>query len=276
MKFRNCLLASDVDGTLMEQGRISPRNFDAINKFVSEGGTFCIATGRCPAAMKHIVSQFKSLHNIIYYNGGMIYDCTNQKVLINKILDDSDKFFLKNVTDKFPELGLEVYSGDQVFMVRYSDSCRVHFEYEYIDIVPADIEEIKNLKWNKAMTFYPTEYDDSCIEKEIEKTVFKKCEFAKAAGYIDGKNYRGYEQLPLGANKGSALIELADLLNIPRNRTFAIGDYYNDLEMLKEAGISACPKESPNDIKHIVDFVAGACSDGAVADFIEYLTTVDL
>ena len=33
MNLKKCLLASDVDGTLMEQGYISPRNFEKINEF---------------------------------------------------------------------------------------------------------------------------------------------------------------------------------------------------------------------------------------------------
>ena len=46
--------------------------------------------------------------------------------------------------------------------------------------------------------------------------------------------------------------------------------------MLREADVSACTIDSPEDIKKSVDFVAGPCLDGAVADFIEYLMTVDL
>lgn len=276
MIFKDCLLVSDVDGTLMEQGIINPRNFGAIEYFVSEGGRFCISTGRCPAAMKHIESQFAFLHNVIYYNGGMIYDFIKRKTLVNKILKDSDKIFFKVLTKKIPELGMEVYSGDDVFMVRESDACRVHFEYEYIDIVPADYDDVKGMPWNKAMTFYLENYDADAITKAIADFNSKDCEFTKAAGFIDGKQYRGYEQLPLGANKGNALIELADILGIEKSRTFAIGDFYNDFEMLKSAGISACPKESPEDIKQFVDFVGCACRDGAVADFIEYLKTVNL
>ena len=42
--------------------------------------------------------------------------------------------------------------------------------------------------------------------------------------------------------------------------------------MIKKADISAVPSESPDDIKAYADFIAGTCKDGAVADFIDYLT----
>ena len=51
----------------------------------------------------------------------------------------------------------------------------------------------------------------------------------------------------------------------------AIGDFYNDVPMLRAAGISATVGDANDDIKELVDFVGGRCLDGAVADFIEYI-----
>ncbi len=271
MKFKNCILASDVDGTLMEQGYINPRNFEKIDEFVSQGGTFCISTGRCPAAMKHIVSQFKTLHNVIFYNGGMVYDYANKEILINKVLNDEDKNFFIGVSNKITDIGIEVYSGDDVYIVRKSDGCIVHFEYERVDVKYATFDDVIKLPWNKVMTFYEATYDESALENEINSCCLKTSEFTTANALIDGVKYRGYEQLPKGANKGQGLLELAELIGVSKENIFAIGDYYNDFEMLKVAGISACPAESPDDIKSTVDFVAGGCRQGAVADFIEFL-----
>lgn len=271
MNLKKCLLASDVDGTLMEQGYISPRNFEKINEFIEQGGTFCISTGRCPAAMQHIMAQFDTLHNVIFYNGGMIYDCVNNKTLVNKTINEADKKFFINLSVKFPEIGIEVYSGDEVFMVRESKACRVHFEYEHVPIKYASFDDVINMPWNKIMTFYEINYDESALLKETENHKSDTCGFAKAAAFIDGVYYRGIELLPKGTDKGQGLLDLARIIGVANENTFAIGDYYNDYEMLNVAGISSCPKESPDDIKDSVDFVAGACRDGAVADFIEYL-----
>ena len=271
MKFKNCLLASDVDGTIMDQGYINPRNFEKIDEFVSDGGTFCISTGRCPAAMRHIVSQFENLQNVIFYNGGMIYDYVNKKTLVNKIINDCDKSFFMELATKFPEIGIEVYSGDEVYMIRESDACRVHFEYERVPFKYATFDEVIDMPWNKIMTFYEGEYDETALLKDIDNCKSETCCFAKAGAFIDGVYYRGVELLPKGTDKGQGLLELARILGFTKENTFAIGDYYNDFEMLSVAGISSCPDESPSDIKDIVDFVAGACRDGAVADFIEYL-----
>jgi hydroxymethylpyrimidine pyrophosphatase-like HAD family hydrolase len=190
---------------------------------------------------------------------------------VNKIVNEEDKEFFINLSVKFPEIGIEVYSGDEVYMIRESKACRVHFEYEHVPIVYATFDEVINKPWNKIMTFYEADYDETALLNEIDNYKSDTCGFAKAGAIIDGIYYRGVELLPKGANKGQGLLELADILGIPKENTFAIGDYYNDFEMLSVAGISSCPVESPDDIKETVDFVAGKCREGAVADFIEYL-----
>ena len=65
---------------------------------------------------------------------------------------------------------------------------------------------------------------------------------------------------------------LADLLGISYDRIMGIGDYYNDLELIKTAAVGAATDGAPNDVKSAADVVVvGRSGDGAVADFIEYL-----
>jgi hydroxymethylpyrimidine pyrophosphatase-like HAD family hydrolase len=78
--------------------------------------------------------------------------------------------------------------------------------------------------------------------------------------------------MPKGTNKGTGLQKLCEILNIKKGGCFAIGDYYNDLEMLKSADVSATMANAPDDLKSIVNFVGGTCLEGGVADFIEYLS----
>lgn len=275
MKFKDCLLVSDIDGTLMEMGYINPKNIAAIEEFISLGGTFCIATGRCGPAIEHIVCNFKSLTHAIVYNGGMIYDYVKNAPIMEKCLEDEDKDFFRILLERMPNLGVEVYCGKDLYMLNWSKPCQVHFDYERLKYKIATFDEIKDLKWNKAMCYYYADEPEEEIEKLIKEFKSVNCEYTKATFSIDGVAYKGYEQLPGGAHKGFALGELSKMLNIPKGKTFAIGDYYNDSKMLETADISACPKESPEDIKEIVDFVGCACRDGAVADFIEYLKTAD-
>ncbi len=44
-----------------------------------------------------------------------------------------------------------------------------------------------------------------------------------------------FDVMPRGVSKGNALLKLADYLNIPSDRTFAIGDNENDVPMIEAA-----------------------------------------
>ena len=79
--FDNCVLASDIDGTLVDSGFISPRNLEAINFFCKNGGTFIISTGRSATALGQVFRLMdKSVVGpSVVLNGGMIYDFKKNK-----------------------------------------------------------------------------------------------------------------------------------------------------------------------------------------------------
>ncbi|MDR3645533.1 MAG: HAD hydrolase family protein, partial [Clostridia bacterium] len=80
-----------------------------------------------------------------------------------------------------------------------------------------------------------------------------------------------FEMLPEGASKGETLLRLAQMLGIKKENTAAVGDYYNDIELVSSAGTGFAPAGAPQEVKAAAGHVVGSCEDGAVADVIEYL-----
>ena len=70
--FDGCLLACDIDGTLMINGYINPKNVEKIEYFMSEGGKFSISTGRSVCAIGDVLRQVKRISPSIVANGCMI------------------------------------------------------------------------------------------------------------------------------------------------------------------------------------------------------------
>lgn len=104
-------------------------------------------------------------------------------------------------------------------------------------------------------------------------------------GGANEKVYRGdhQEQIPpAGEEEGKVfpgeevqiIAQVSDAHSDDAEAEEEIGDFYNDIEMLKNADICAVPQGSPEEIKALADFVAVSCKDGAVADFIDYLTKI--
>ena len=83
--------------------------------------------------------------------------------------------------------------------------------------------------------------------------------------------YDGKEDFSLWQSRARA--KLAELLGVEKEKTAAIGDYYNDWEMLKAVGFPACCGQAPDDMKAMSKLVTCHCNYGAVADLIEHIIT---
>ena len=64
-----------------------------------------------------------------------------------------------------------------------------------------------------------------------------------------------YEALPLNTSKGFALKKLKELLSLEDYTVIAVGDYHNDIEMLKLADVAFAPANAVEDVKEIADVV---------------------
>jgi HAD superfamily hydrolase (TIGR01484 family) len=138
----------------------------------------------------------------------------------------------------------------------------LHYSEEKVEFKPSTLETAPQ-PWMKALF--------TCNHPRLREVE----QFVKSLSYegfyfvFSGERY--FEILPTNVTKGTSLKRLADFLKIKHNNTVAIGDFYNDLNLIQLAGIGAAVKEAPDDVKAVADIVVGSCEGGAVADLIEYL-----
>lgn len=268
--FKGCLFACDIDGTLMANGYINPRNVEKIEYFMSEGGCFSLSTGRTVGAVGPVLRQIRRVSPSIVSNGSMIYDYENKKVLDELFVDKSDYYIVKKVMDMGLNVGIEVHSGDRVLTLCRTEETDIHQKYEWLESTDIGYGEAVKYRWNKAVMLFSCEADREAAKEMIAKQNVNS-DFVYTSAVIADKVRYYYEQFPKGVSKASALKKLCKILNIQKGNVFAMGDYYNDLEMIKTADIGAVPSGAPYDVRQYADYTAVSCGDGAVADFIDYL-----
>lgn len=263
--FDGCLLLSDIDGTLVSKGEIPERNIKAVKYFMDHGGLFSIATGRSIEATRQYAEKSHANAGIVTFNGAVIYDFAYEKTIVSNFLPESAKELLMPLVEKFPLVGAEVHSVRELYVVNKTTATDEHIEYEKIFPLELTVEEIFAKPWTKVLF--------GCLEPDEMNRFHAYCEKLELSGCYFLKTADVYYELTCGGvNKGTALRALAEHYGIAQENVFAIGDYYNDTEMLSEAGLSAVAAGAPDDLKRSVDFVAGSCEGGCVADFIDYLT----
>lgn len=258
--FSDCLMLSDIDGTLLCNGKIPARNLEWIEHFKSEGGIFTVATGRAALAAEYSYRLAHANAPVVCCNGSMIYDFETSKILYAANLPEECKIVLPQIMQAFPNIGVEVHSGTKIYALRTTKRVLEHQRYENLifEEPPFNTDEIT---WNKLLMTV----DNTQELKELE--VF--CQQFQCSRFLTtGCSSKAifFEVLPHGIDKGSALNQLKKLTNA--KYTLAIGDFYNDFQMITAANFGATTAAAPDDIKSVAKFVTGPCENGAVADFI--------
>lgn len=261
------LLASDIDGTLNNKARnLVVRNYDMIQRFINDhGGNFTLASGRSPESMR---KHFKRLDiadgKAIVLNGAGIYDFAEEKMIWHSPMNEHCIDMVRQSVKIFPTLAFQVITDKYVYLFRPTVSARIlavnaklPIKYFY------NFESIPKDNWYKVIyTAIPPAIQ--AVKKYIEKHSNTKENLMLSSPW-------SYEIVNEDTNKGVAVLKLADILGVDHSKTAAIGDYFNDYEMLKKVALPACCGQAPKGMKEIAKFVAGHCNQGAVADLIEYI-----
>ena len=271
--FDGCLLACDIDGTLLLNDYMPAINIEKIKYFVSEGGTFALATGRTAGAVSTVTDRIDCIGPSIVANGSMIYDFKADKVLYELFVPKSDRHIVKAVIDSCKTVGIEAHCGKKVIVLNQNQESIDHAIYENLDTFLLDYETALQYNWNKVI-YLSANDSELQTTKQIISSFEHSSQFVDTSAVIDGRRRYYYEHVPKGVSKATTLKLLCEMLNINKGCCYAIGDYYNDLEMIKTADIGAALTDSPDEVKAVADTIVGLAQSGAVADFIDYLTEI--
>ncbi len=263
-KFDGYLLCSDIDGTLITSDhRVSKENLIAIDYFKKEGGIFALATGRAPQSVNMFVNEIRSNAPMIVQNGAGIYDHSTQKYLWTDMLDTGVYDAVKYLYDNFPDAGIEINTINEIYVSRENYYTEKHRQDEHLPYLVKHYTDIDE-PIMKVLTSQEESYTYE-IEKAMRNTPF----YDKYKLVVSSANY--FEVLKKGVTKGSALIELAKILNIDMSKTIAVGDNDNDVEMIETAHIGATVANASQKALECADMVLVSNNESAIADLISRL-----
>ncbi|MDR1564231.1 MAG: Cof-type HAD-IIB family hydrolase [Oscillospiraceae bacterium] len=262
-KFKGYLLAADLDGTSITSDFIIPQsNLEAVEYFKSEGGLFTVATGRFAGGAEQYVKQLKPNIPCVILNGAAIYDFEKNEIIWDMNLPEASIQYMQELTQQFPSLGLEILAGNELYATKSNEFIDIHMKNEDIEYIPASFETVPK-PWYKALFAGAPEEIDA-ISEHCKAAVHSGVRYVRSS-----PNY--FEMLPEGVNKGVAVKVLAERYGIEHSKLCCIGDFYNDVEMLEEAGISAATANAPQELKALTTVTVCHCNQGAIAAFVKYI-----
>lgn len=264
-KFEGVLLCTDLDGTLLsESGSVSKENKDAIEYFKSEGGKFTFVTGRPPMIIGDVYKQVEPNAPVGCFNGGGIYDFESRKFLWSVELPSEAIELVKYAVKEIPDMGVQLNTANRIIFT-HENSATVWFrDMTNIPNDPCDIDEV-----NETVIKILFCHDDSATHERLARLLSLHPK-SQMFDFIRSEE-RLYELLPKGISKGDLLVRLADILGIDRKKTIAVGDYNNDVSMIKAAGIGYAVANAIPQAKAVADRVTVSNEQHAIAEIIKDL-----
>ena len=261
-KFDGILICTDIDGTLLSSNNdISQENKKAIEYFKSNGGMFTFVTGRVPETSKQICDMVKP--NVPYgcVNGGGVYDHVNNKYAWLTTVPESIIDFAEYVNKLMPDMGIQVNTADNIYTCVFNDAMQWFYDITGIEKKFKDFREIDE----PIVKIIFANNDETKIEQLTK--ILHSHPLAKEYGFVRSEKIL-YEILPKGIDKGTALVKLCEILGCDIQRTIAVGDYDNDIGMLKKAKIGFAVANATQNAKDAADVVTVSNDENAIAKII--------
>ncbi|MBQ7337771.1 MAG: HAD family phosphatase [Clostridia bacterium] len=247
------LIFLDIDGTLLSRGGIHPRNKAAIEQAIANGHAVFINSGRAKGNFPKQILQELPLTGIVAGLG--CYIEMNGNVLHSVAMTDDDIAYAIKIADEW-NLGLSLEGEDMVIDYHQErsshwPSCGRKFESQ---------EELKscypNLRVSKMGYMDP-------LPAALAAAMQERFTLINHPTYAEFGNKH--------CNKATAMEFLMRHLGIDRDHVIAMGDSYNDTEMLQAAGIAVVMGDGHPDVKPLADLVTIPSFEGGVGYAIEEL-----
>lgn len=253
-------LYSDMDGTLINsQKEITEKNRQAIQTFIKQGGHFAVATGRSELITLPFIRDIPINAPCILFNGAAVYDFTTSAFLYKKIIPEKTVHdIIKTALAVYPSLCIEAFHGGPLTLVNPDGIMDHYITEENQPFVRGNLSEVNDCI---KLLLYGEPEKLKAVRTALELQDTSEFSMTFSAPFY-------LEILPHGISKGQALEFILQQNQIDRDSVCAIGDFDNDIEMLKAAGLGAAPANAQETVRQAADIMVASNDEHAIYDLI--------
>jgi Cof subfamily protein (haloacid dehalogenase superfamily) len=261
-KFDGVLICTDLDGTLFRNDKtISRENKEAISYFKREGGLFTFITGRLPYYSMSAYHAAEPNAAFGCINGGALYDGAKKEYVWRCEVPETVMELVRYIDERFANVGIQVAGFQNTYFLKENDTM---VWFRQVSNVPNLLCDYGHLQEPIAKIIFGSNDNDEilALERALNEHPLSK-EFS-----LIRTEARLFEILPKGMHKGVALTKLVEHLHIDAKKTFAVGDYNNDIGMFRAARYGIAVSNACKDALDAADFVTVSNEEHALARVI--------
>lgn len=263
------LLVLDIDGTIAGQSNdIREPVMQAIRSAQAKGIQVAIATGRMYCSSLRFYQEVGSTLPLLAYQGAWIQDPATQKIhqhlpisrtTAEQLLDYFESDALRAL------LSIHFYINDRLYVREITPETQLYAQRAQIE--PMVVSDLRN-----TLASEPTKIlalsDDTAIIEQLWGSLRKQ--YTPAELYLTKSVATFFEATHPAVNKGAAVRYLAEeILGLQSHNVMAIGDNFNDVEMLEYAGLGVAMGNAPTDVQAVAQWVAPDVEEDGAAAAIE-------
>lgn len=255
-------LLSDIDGTVLRPDHsLAQATVDAVARLRAAGIHFTLASSRPPRAMRQVIEALGVDLPTVAFNGGTITQPDGQILVAHRIAPQAAQTCLRLFAEQ--PVAIWVFADDQ-WLLRDLDAEYINHERHALGYEPVIVE-----------SFEPyLDRIDKIVASSGDFELLKQLE-ARLNPLIEGSALAARSQdyyldvTALQANKGAALVALAEYLGVSLAQAAAIGDGGNDVAMFRRAGLSIAMGQADPAVASEADQVTGSNLQDGVAQAID-------
>lgn len=261
-KFDGILICTDLDGTLLKNDKsISKENIQAAEYFKSEGGYFTFVTGRMPGYVSETYNTINPNAPFGCVNGGGLYDHREKKYIWKCIMPDGVVDLIRLIDKKYDDVGIQVCTFDKTYFCKENQTTK---RFRAATGLPNVVGKYYEIDEPIGKIIFGSDYDEEIFE--IDKAL-RSHPLADRFDFIRSEKTL-FEILPKGICKGTSILKLSEYLGIDMRKTIAIGDYDNDVSMLRTAKTGIAVKNACGAAKNAADYITVSNEEHAIAKVI--------
>ncbi|MCL6459861.1 MAG: Cof-type HAD-IIB family hydrolase [Gorillibacterium sp.] len=253
------LIALDVDGTLItDDHELTEATRQAVQEIYNKGVIVVLCTGRGPISALPVYEQLGAGGIMITHNGATVIDIVDRRVMNDFRIEFAD---LRLLVDYCREKGIhyDLCTPFDVYVEHLTEEERAMYaRFSQVPTVISNFEHVDETKVKFTLSGLEDQMDQ--VERDWPSIGCPLRRIRSGIHFIDVINPE--------ATKGNALKQMCHDLGISREEVMAIGNYYNDIEMLEWAGLGIAMANSPEAVKNIADAVTGSNAEDGVAQAI--------
>ena len=254
------LIASDLDGSLLDEHKnFPPGFFDLLKRLKQRGITFVAASGRSYVTLAKNFSQAGNDIDFICDNGACVVE--HGRMTYQNVIQSNQLKEIIRACKPIPNIKLVLCGVHGTYHLPYDEKFDFEISSYYINhVLMDDLMDVQDDIFKVAICDLSNPVNNAY-------PVLNQRFGEELSVIVSGPVWM--DLMNIGVNKGVALAKIQEHLGVTPEETMAFGDFYNDIELLAQAHYSFVMENANDDMKQYGNFIAKSNREHGVMKAIE-------